>query len=101
MNYVVGCYFIILAVFWIRGAYTHYKFVHYCKMHYPKEASEFLSLGTITLTRALFKKHEIGDLEFITLKNKAKNAYIGACCAFFFGILFVLILMVIFYILGT
>ena len=101
MNYAIGCYFIILAVFWIRGAYTYYKFVQYCKTHYPKEASEFLCLGTITSTKTLFKKHEISDLEFITLKNKAKNAYISACCAFFFGILFILILMVIFYILDT
>ena len=97
MNYIVACYFIVLAVFWIRYAYTYYKFIYYCKIHYPKEASEFQSLGTITGTRALFKEHDIDNSEFVTLKNKAKNAYVGARFVFFFGILFILAIMLFFF----
>jgi hypothetical protein len=59
-----------------------------------------LSLGEFTLTKALFKEHDIDDLEFITLKNKAKNAYASLYLAVLVGIFFVLIVVVIPFILG-
>lgn len=95
MNYIVACYFIILVIFGGRCAYKYYKFTRYCETHYPQKGSEFLSLGTITVVRALFKEHEIDDAEFVKLKNEAKNAYIGVCAAFLCGILFIIVTMLL------
>ena len=95
MNHFFLGYFILLGIIGIRGIYTTHKFLRYCKEHYPKKASDFESLGTFSLTWAVFKKHDIDDLEFITLKNKAKNAYASLYLAFLIGIFFVLIVVVI------
>lgn len=93
MNYFFLFYFIILVIIGIRGIYTTHKFLRYCKEHYPKKASDFVSLGTFSLSRALFKKHDIDDLEFVILKNRAKNAYFGLYLAVLIGIFFMLILV--------
>jgi hypothetical protein len=95
MNYFFLFYFIIIGIIGIRGIYTTYRFLRYCKEHYPEKASEFLSLGAFTLSIALFKKCDIHDMKYIALKNKAKNAYAGIYIAALVGIFFILILIII------
>ncbi len=96
MNYIVACYFVVVGLVGIRSLYSAHIFVRHCKRHYPAKASEFLSLGTFTLTRALFEKHDIDDVEFISLKNKAKNAYLSLTIVFFGGILVIIAIMLLF-----
>ena len=100
MNHFFLFYFIILGIVSIRILYARHRFLRYCKEHYPEKASEFLSLGEFTLSRALFRESESHDLEFITLKNKAKNAYASLYLAVLIGVFFVLITVVIPFILG-
>lgn len=93
MNYFMFSYFIILGIFSIRGIYATHKFLRYCKENYPEKASEFLSLGTITMAKALFTKHDVDDLQFVILKNRAKNAWATIIFAFFIGVFFILVLV--------
>ena len=80
-------FFIIVGFFGIRCEYTYRKFMRYCKMHYPKQADDFQSLGTLTGIKAILQEHYIDDSEFVRLKSKAKKAYICFISLFFLGIL--------------
>jgi hypothetical protein len=70
----------ILGFFVVWALYRRWKFLNYCRKHYPEKVPEFLRLGELTLIKAIFMKHTVDDLEFVILKNYAKNAY--ACVAF-------------------
>jgi len=60
--------------------------MQYCKMRYPEKASECMSLGIFSFVKAIFKRHNVDDLDFIILKNKAKNGFACICFALLFGI---------------
>ena len=84
-HFLLGCFFIVIA-FIIRGLYWRHKFIQYFKMHYPEKASEFTNLGIFSLTKAIFKRHDIDDLDFVVLRNKAKNGLVCICFAILIGI---------------
>ncbi len=86
MNHFFLGYFFIVTAFVIRGLYAGHKFIQYCKIHYPEKAKEFMNLGIFSLTRAVFERHAIDDLDFVILKNKAKNGFACICFVFLLGI---------------
>jgi len=99
----VGYFFlvnmVVLAALGIRAAYFAHKMVFYLQTRYPERAKDFEWYG-YRLTKALYKKHDIEDPQFLRLQSKARNAQTWVILALLPFPLFLIMILIINIVLG-